>query len=223
MKTFIKRQLLARKGILLDSRSVINYSCEFSGGKSCRIVNSFVHISKIGEGCFIENACIYGGVELGRFVSITGPGTIIHEEVNKISIGSFSSIAPNVSIIEFNHDMSRPTTSSVQSNIFGKKPKEDFISKGPIIIEEDVWIGANVAILSGVKIGRGAVIAAGAVVNQDVEPYSVYGGVPAKKIKMRFTNEEINYLENLKWWEWDVETLISEWGTMLNQFKARNY
>lgn len=207
MKTLIKRLLLIKRGIILDSRSVMKYGCEFSGGRKCKIINSFANISKMGEGCFIENACIYGDVELGRFVHITGPGTIIHSEINKISIGSFSSIAPNVSIIEFNHDMSKTTTSSIQSTICGKTPKDDFISKGSIVIEEDVWIGGNVAVLSGVKIGRGAVIAAGAVVNHDIEPYSVYGGVPAKKIKMRFSADEISRLEKSQWWNWNEEKI----------------
>ena len=59
-------------------------------------------------------------------------------------------------------------------------------SKGPIIIEDDVWIGMNAIILSGVHIGQGAVISAGAVVTKDVEPYSIVGGNPAKLIKYRF-------------------------------------
>lgn len=60
-----------------------------------------------------------------------------------------------------------------------------------VIIEEDVWCGANVTILKGVKIGRGAIIAAGSVVTKDVLPYSIYGGVPARFIKKRFTDDEI--------------------------------
>ncbi len=207
MKQFIKRKLLAKKGIILDRRSQINFGCEFTGGKNCRIVNSTVHLNHMGEGSFIENAYIYGDVEIGRFVNITGPGTIVHAEVEKICIGSFSSVAPNVSIIEFNHDMSRPTTSSIQSGIFEKMPREDFISKGPIIIEEDVWIGANVVVLSGVTIGRGAVVAAGSVVNKDVPRYAVVGGTPAKVLKMRFNQERIDRFEEDKWWEWDMKKL----------------
>lgn len=207
IKELLKRRLLARRGIIIDSHSTINYGIDYSGGLKSRVVNSFVHLNKMGEGCFIENATIYGDVELGRFVSITGPGTIIHSEIEKIRIGSFSSLAPNVSIIEFNHDMSRPTTYTIQSSIFGKDHKEDFITKGPVIVEEDVWIGANSVILSGVKIGRGAVIAAGSLVNKDVQRYAVVAGTPARIIKMRFEEEEINRLENDRWWEWDSKQL----------------
>lgn len=76
-----------------------------------------------------------------------------------------------------------------------------------VIIGNDVWIGANAVILPGVKIGNGAVIAAGAVVTKDVESYAVVGGVPAKVIKYRFKKEEINLLEQIKWWDWSVESI----------------
>lgn len=74
-----------------------------------------------------------------------------------------------------------------------KLPDQD----APVIIEDDVWTGANVTILKGVTIGRGSVIAAGAVVTKSCEPYSIIGGVPAKLIKMRFTPEQIIEHERL--------------------------
>ena len=75
------------------------------------------------------------------------------------------------------------------------------------VIGNDVWIGSNVSILQGVTIGDGAIIAAGAVVTHDVEPYSIVGGVPAKKIRMRFTEEEIEFLTAFRWWDKDMEWL----------------
>ena len=66
-----------------------------------------------------------------------------------------------------------------------------------------MWIGARATILSGIKIGDGAIIAAGAVVTKDVEPYTIVGGVPAKPIKKRFTDEQIHALMKLKWWDKD--------------------
>ena len=74
-----------------------------------------------------------------------------------------------------------------------KSPNQDV----PVIIEDGCWIGANVTILKGVTIGRGSVIAAGAVVTKSCEPYSIIGGVPAKLIKMRFSPDEIMEHERL--------------------------
>lgn len=67
----------------------------------------------------------------------------------------------------------------------------------PVVIEDDVWVGANVTILKGVTIGRGSVVAAGAVVTRSCPPYSIIGGVPAKIIRMRFTSEEIKEHERM--------------------------
>ena len=80
-------------------------------------------------------------------------------------------------------------------------------SKGDIIIEDDVWIGANCIILSGVKISRGAIIAAGSVVIKEVAPYSIIAGVPAKQIKKRFSEKTIELLEKSKWWTWDISKI----------------
>lgn len=77
----------------------------------------------------------------------------------------------------------------------------------PIVIGNDVWIGANVVILPGVKIGDGAVLAAGAVVTKDVEPYAIVGGVPAKIIKYRYNKQIINSLLQIKWWDWSIEKI----------------
>ena len=73
----------------------------------------------------------------------------------------------------------------------------------PVKIGNDVWIGAYAVILPGVTIGDGAVIAAGAVVTRDVEPYSIVGGVPARHIKYRFSKTVIDALQRIQWWNWD--------------------
>ena len=78
-----------------------------------------------------------------------------------------------------------------------------------ILIGNDVWIGTRVLIMGGIKIGNGAVIAAGAVVTKDVPPYAIVGGVPARIIKYRFSKEIIEKLEASQWWNLDDQTLIS--------------
>ena len=80
-------------------------------------------------------------------------------------------------------------------------------SKGNVIIGNDVWIGDNVIIMSGITIGNGAVIANNSHIVKDVEPYSIVGGNPAKLIKYRFTKEQIEKLEKIKWWDWTDEKI----------------
>ena len=102
------------------------------------------------------------------------PFTIIY--AGEVYIGNNVLIAPHCIIASGNHDYKQLEVPMKFAGI---------LTKGPIIIGNDVWIGANVTILDGVKIGDGAVIAANSCINKNVEPYSIYGGVPAKKIGQR--------------------------------------
>ena len=77
----------------------------------------------------------------------------------------------------------------------------------PVVIGNDVWIGANVAILPGVHIGDGAVICAGTVVTKNVESYAIVGGVPAKTIRYRFSEDEIAQFLKIQWWNWTIEEI----------------
>ena len=75
-------------------------------------------------------------------------------------------------------------------------------NKGDIVLGNDVWIGFEAVILAGVTIGNGAIVGARAVVTKDVPPYTIVGGVPAKSIRKRFSQEVITRLEKLRWWDW---------------------
>jgi len=155
----------------------------------------------IGEQCKINRCELSGKITVGDYTSIWGPNVVITSAINSISIGRFCSIARNVTIQEFNHNLGRFSTYNVNRNILGTDVSDN-ISKGDIIIGSDVWIGASSTIVSGVKIGHGAVIAANSVVTKDVLPYSIVAGNPAKHIKFRFEESKIAKLLSLAWWEW---------------------
>lgn len=114
--------------------------------------------------------------------------------VEKLSIGNYVSIAPNVTfLLGVNHQMDTVTTFPFYSKLIKRTPK-DALSKGPIVIEDEVWIGTGAMIFSGVTIGKGAIVAAGALVTKDVPAYAIVGGNPAKLIRYRFDKEIIDIL-----------------------------
>lgn len=172
---------------------------------------------RIDEFVQIPKKChIRKNVSIGRATYIS-PNTTIESNV---SIGKYCSLAPGVFIAPGEHYTDLMTThpvlfDPVWRKKFGIHEKEEYIKKiGKsdinTIIGNDVWIGLNVIIMRGVKIGDGAIIAAGAVVTKDVPPYAIVGGVPAKVIRFRFNKETIHRLLNDEWWnkELDIERMI---------------
>lgn len=132
-------------------------------------------------------------------------------------IGRYCSLAAGVRIGEPDHPTSWMSTSPFQydEGRFGWHPDaadgvaiaaHDF-PRGPAVIGNDVWIGANVMVLRGVTIGDGAVVAAGAVVTRDVPPYSIVGGVPARVLRSRFDQDLVEELLDVQWWRFSPNQL----------------
>lgn len=138
----------------------------------------------------LENFYISDDVRIARYA-------VIYSTRAKVIIGSKVGIAPYLKIITGNHRIDNIGHFMFDGDT-EKLPEND----KDVIIEGDSWFGINVTILSGVTIGRGSVIAAGAIVNKSCPPYSIIGGVPAKVLKFRFTIDEVLeherklYLEN---------------------------
>lgn len=125
-----------------------------------------------------------GNLSIGNDVSIPRFAHIFCTEAS-LTIGDKVVFGPSPTIVTGNHRIDVVGKFIVDSH--EKLPENDT----PVVIEDDVWVGANVTILMGVTIGRGSVIAAGAVVNKSCPPYSIIGGIPARVLKYRFTPEEI--------------------------------
>ncbi len=141
---------------------------------------------------------------------------LYHYPINndKLIIGKFCSIACGAKFIFNSANHSLKSLSTYPFHLLYEEwnlDKKDVIlswdNKGDIVIGNDVWIGYEAIILSGVTIGDGAIIGTRAVVTKDVAPYTIVGGVPAKPIKKRFPEETILTLQKMKWWDWDKETI----------------
>lgn len=133
----------------------------------------------------------------------------------KLKIGKFCSISWNVTIyLGGNHRIDWIALYPFAGREHDRWPDVEgidkyLITKGDVTIGNDVWIGSDVIILSGVTIGDGAAIGAGSVVTADVEPYSIVAGNPAGLIKKRFSDEDIEKLLEVKWWDWPEEKIRS--------------
>lgn len=129
-------------------------------------------------------------------------------------IGKFCSIACGAKFIftSANHTLSSLSTYPFplffeEWDLDKKNVTDSWDNKGDIVIGNDVWIGYEAVVMQGVTIGDGAIIGARAIVTKDVPPYTIVGGVPAKPIRKRFSDEVISQLLSIKWWEWPDEKI----------------
>lgn len=144
---------------------------------------------------------------------------LYHYPINKdrLIIGKFCSIACGAKFLfnSANHKMASLSTYTFplffeEWGLEKENVAQAWDQKGDIIIGNDVWIGYEAVILSGVTIGDGAVIGCRAVVTKDVPPYTIVGGVPAKPIRKRFDEEIIKELQKIKWWDWPEEKIAGK-------------
>lgn len=128
------------------------------------------------------------------------------------TVGAFCSIGQNVSIGPSQHPTDWLSTAPFQYVTSMKLIVDQTVlpkTNLPTTIENDVWIGNNAIIKDGVKIANGCVIGSNAVVTHDTIPYGIYGGVPAKLIRKRFSDKTIDELQKLKWWDLDDEIIAT--------------
>ncbi len=157
------------------------------------IYNDFVHDPRD----FQRNNVLYhypingDRLTIGRFCSIACGTRFLMNSANH-AMGSLSTYVFPIFYEEWGHGM----------NVTGA-----WDHRGNIVVGNDVWIGYEAVILSGVTIGDGAIVAARSVVTKDVPPYTIVGGAPARPIRLRFGQEVIDTLLELRWWDWPLEKL----------------
>ncbi|WP_312241593.1 DapH/DapD/GlmU-related protein [Pantoea sp.] len=163
-------------------------------GQQCEVLaHSYLEYSTLGDFSYVGEHCNIADTQIGRFTAIA----------NQVRIG-----APN-------HPMDRASqhrftycpeyydaTATRDCGFFADR------RAARVVIGNDVWIGHGVIVLPGVRVGDGAVLAAGAVVTKDVAPYTLVGGVPAKPIRARFTPAIATSLQRIAWWKWPLEKLM---------------
>lgn len=141
----------------------------------------------------------------------------------KLKIGSFCSIAQEVMfILNADHNVTTISTFPFRNKLgIGEEPLEG-VSKGDIIVGDDVWIGYRATILSGVTIGQGAIVAAGAVVSKDVPPYAIVGGCPARILKYRFSDDVVKKMVKLDYNKLDEEEIRNNIELIYEPLDAQN-
>lgn len=196
--------------------------------------SSQIGINSIFEGMnqIFQDTCFNGYLGLGSYIasnsSIQG------------KVGRFTSIAPNVRCNNGLHPYTYPFVTTApcffslnkhhhqngstfaNRQMFDEQKYADDEFKYPIIIGNDCWIGEGAFIVGGVRISDGAVVLAGAVVTNDVPPYAIVGGVPAKVIKYRYSQDDIDFLLKIRWWDNPVSWFNKNWELLndLSNLKA---
>lgn len=196
MLIFLKKVVKFIKIFLTTKKIAIKLSANFS------YRTKFLGYNAIGQRSWIDG-------EIG-FGSYIGDDCVIEAK-----IGKFCSISHKVAIVSGNHPTNTFVSTSpsfysidkkngltyVTEQRFEEKKYADRADKHSVIIGNDVWIGYGAIIMGGVTIGDGSIIGAGAIVKNNVGPYEIVAGVPAKVLRKRFSDKDIEWLLKLKWWD----------------------
>ncbi|GAB1309283.1 DapH/DapD/GlmU-related protein [Urechidicola sp. KH5] len=185
----------------------------------------YKNVSVQGQVSGIHNVNFKGGNKIGSNCNFSGEITVDYRTTlgnnnylhGKIQVGKYCQFGADVALHATNHPSTYLST-YINKNLFNGELKS-LKQEGKIIVGHDVWLGHSVVIVGNVNIGNGAIIAAGAVVTKDVEPFSLVAGVPSKKIKMRFSDEIIEEIQELKWWDMNDEELENKKALFFRNLK----
>lgn len=175
--------------------------------------------------CFLKNVVTNPNIIVGDYTYYDDFETVENFEKNvkylfdftgdKLRIGKFCMIASDVTFIMNGANHLSDAISTYPFAIFGgdwssAMDGKSYPTKGDTVIGNDVWIGYGATIMPGVTIGDGAIIATKSVVTKEVAPYAIVGGNPAKEIRKRFSEDKIEALLELAWWDWPIEQITDK-------------
>jgi phosphonate metabolism protein (transferase hexapeptide repeat family) len=162
-------------------------------GRCCEVLgDSALEYSELGDYSYLGSGCMIGDTQIGRFCAIAA----------QVRIGAPNHPLDRPSQHRFTYCPEYYTATAQRDHGFFQQRRAD-----RVLIGNDVWIGHAVIVMPGVKVGDGAVLAAGAVVTRDVAPYTIVGGVPARQIRERFSRAIAAQLSRIAWWDWPAETI----------------
>lgn len=196
LKKLVKRGMFAliarRRGIRIGRGCAIGFRSELEGGNT--ILDGTTFIGRLGYGSYLGEHCLIDG-SVGRYCSISSHVVTV---VGRHPVSEFVSTHP-----AFYSLQKQAGFTYVGTQLFEERASADPARGYGVVIGNDVLISYGVRILEGVTIGDGAILAAGALVRSDVEPFAIYGGVPAKKLGQRFDDDTIRRLLAVRWWDRD--------------------
>ncbi len=182
--------------------------------------NVLYPIAGVTRTCYLKNVINSPQISVGDYTYYDDIEDIENFEKNvlylfeimndRLIIGKFCQIATGVRFIMNGANHAMDGISTYPFKVFGKSWSEipmTVVSKGDTVIGNDVWIGNNVTIMQGITIGDGAIIGTNSLVTKNVEPYTIVGGNPAKLIRKRFSDKDIDALVKLAWWNWPIEKI----------------
>lgn len=194
LKKYLLKIIVSKnKNVKFYKKVIIDRNTLFEGNNA--IFNrTIINNSHIGFATYIANNCTIKSTKIGRYCAI---GDNVRTMLGIHPSKDFVSIHP-----AFFSTSKQSGFTFTDKQLFEEHKYTDQQNKYVVEIGNDVWIGNNVMIMDGVTIGDGAIIAGGAIVTKNVKPYEIVGGIPAKFIKKRFSDQDIKYLLDLKWWNW---------------------
>jgi len=202
--------------------------------------NTVFPLSNYNRLCFLKNIIKNQNIIVGDYTYYDDFEDVHNFEKNvkyhfdfigdKLIIGKFCMIASDATFIMNGANHIKDAITAYPFEIFGngwEKAMEgkSYPYKGDTVIGNDVWIGYKATIMPGVRIGDGAIIATNTTVTKDIAPYSIVGGNPSLEIKKRFSDEQIEKLLKIQWWNWEIETITKNLSiltennpALMNQF-----